>query len=86
VITTSFETGRVLNDMKIAKVIPIYKSADKTLLKTYRPISLLPAFSKVLEKLMYTKITSFLNANDLFLSTSMGSGKITQLFIQFSIY
>ena len=49
VINTSFETGRVPNDMKIAKVIPIYKSADKTLLKNYRPISLLPAFSKVIE-------------------------------------
>ena len=51
VINTSLETGRVPNDMKIAKVIPIYKSADKTLLKT----------------------------TDLL-------GKITQLFIQFSIY
>ena len=58
--------------MKIAKVIPIYKSADKTLLKTYRPISLLPAFSKVLEKLMYTKITSFLNANNVFCKHQYG--------------
>jgi len=49
VINTSFEPGRLPNDMKIAKVILIYKSADKTLLKNYRPISLLPAFSKVLE-------------------------------------
>jgi len=55
VINTSFETGRVPNDMKIAKVLPIDKSADKTLLKNYRPISLLPAFSKVIEKLLYKK-------------------------------
>jgi hypothetical protein len=55
VINTSFETGIVPKDMKIAKVIPIYKSSDKTLLKNYRPISLLPAFSKVIEKLMYKK-------------------------------
>jgi len=34
VINTSFETGIVPNDLKIAKVIPIYKSSDKTLLKT----------------------------------------------------
>ena len=67
VINTSFETGRVPNDMKITKVIPIYKSVDKTLLKNYRSISLLPAFSKVIENSCIKKITSFLNANNLFI-------------------
>jgi len=39
--------------MKIANVIPIYKSAIETILKkNYRPISLLPAFSKVIEQFM----------------------------------
>jgi retron-type reverse transcriptase len=46
--------------MKIAKVIPIYKASDPSLLKNYRPISLLPAFSKLLEKIMYDKLMSFL--------------------------
>jgi hypothetical protein len=72
VINTSFETGIVPKDMKIAKVIPIYKSSDKTLLKNYRPISLLPAFSKVIEKLMYKKITSFMNTNNLFFKHQYG--------------
>jgi len=67
VINISFETGRVPNNLKIAKFIPIYKSADKTLLKNYRPICLLPAFSKVIEKL-----TSFLNANNLFFKHQYG--------------
>ena len=74
VIYTSFETGRVPKNMKITKVIPIYKSADKILLNNYRPISLLPAFSKVIEKLIYKKITSFLNANNVFFKHQYGFG------------
>ena len=50
IINKSFETGIVPKDMKIAKVIPIYKSSDQTLIKNYRPISLLPVFSKIIEK------------------------------------
>ena len=46
--------------MKIAKVIPIFKSSDRN----YRPISLLTSFSKLLEKLMYDNIISFLLLNN----------------------
>ena len=46
VINTSFETGRVSNDMKIEKVIPIFKFADKILLKNCRPL----AYSQYLVK------------------------------------
>ena len=50
--------------MKIAKVIPIFKSGTKTDVTNYRPISLLPQFSKILEKLFLTRINSFLIANN----------------------
>ncbi len=65
IINRSIDTGIVPKLMKIAKVIPIHKASDQTLLKNYRPISLLPVFSKLLERLMYNKVTSFLNSNDL---------------------
>ena len=45
--------------MKIAKVIPMFKSGAKTEVTNYRPISLLPQFSKKLEKLFLTRINSF---------------------------
>ena len=42
------------------KVIPIYKSSDQSLLQNYRPVSLLRAISKILEKIMYKTLLSFL--------------------------
>jgi len=53
VINKSFVTGIAPQDLKIAKVVPIYKFPDKRLLQDYRPVSLLPANSKILEKIMY---------------------------------
>jgi hypothetical protein len=64
VINRSFDTGIVPHEMKIAKIIPIYKSSDPSLLKNYRPVSLLTAFSKLIEKLMFNKLTSFLNSTN----------------------
>ena len=45
--------------MKHAKVTPIYKTDDKLLVNNYRPISILPVFSKILEKLMHKRLMSF---------------------------
>ncbi len=72
IINKSFETGIVPKDIKIAKVVPVHKSSDQALLKNYRPISLLPAFSKVIEKLMFNKIISFFNSNSLFYKHQYG--------------
>ena len=50
--------------MKIAKVIPIFKSGEKSLIESYRPISLLPVFSTIIEKLVKTRILSFISRHD----------------------
>ncbi|XP_024116978.1 uncharacterized protein LOC112138628 [Oryzias melastigma] len=57
----SLQTGRFPNQMKMAKVIPIYKSGDKHLFTNYRPISLLPQFSKILEKIFNDKLAKFID-------------------------
>ena len=52
---------------KIAKVIPLFKKGgDKDSLDSYRPISLLPALGKLLEKLISVRVVRFFDAYDLF--------------------
>lgn len=60
IINQSLATGIVPKEMKIAKVIPIHKSSDPSILKNYRPVSLLPVFSKLLERIVYDKLMKFL--------------------------
>ena len=50
IFNRSLITGIFPNDMKTAKVIPVFKSGDRLQFSNYRPISLLPQFSKILEK------------------------------------
>ena len=56
----SFDKGIVPSQLKIAKVIPIFKNGDRCNMDNYRPISLLSCFSKILEKIVATRLTSFL--------------------------
>jgi len=72
VVNRSFDTGIIPKQMKIAKVIIIHKSSDHSLLDNHRPISLLPAFPKLIEKLMYNKISSFFIAKNLFYKHQYG--------------
>ncbi len=51
---------------KLAQVIPLYKGGDKENLNSYRPISLLPALGKLLEKIVSSRTVSFFEENDLF--------------------
>ena len=54
IINLSFSQGKIPDSLKIAKVVHIYKKGDYSLLSNYRPISILPAFSKIL-LLVYLK-------------------------------
>ena len=58
--------------LKIAKVIPIHKKDDKTQINNYRPISLLPAISKILEKIVYKRLLSFLTINNIITLSQFG--------------
>jgi len=60
IFNQSFVKGIVPINMKIAKIIPIYKNGKKDVLNNYRPISLLPAFSKLLEKVVEISLVKYL--------------------------
>jgi Reverse transcriptase (RNA-dependent DNA polymerase) len=65
IFNRSLATGIVPSKMKIAKVVPIFKSGDASDLNNYRPISLLCTFSKILEKIVSIRLNNYLNVNKL---------------------
>ena len=67
--------GVVPEDLKIAKIIPIYKSDDKKIISNYRPISVLPAFSKILERLIYKRLLDFINQHGILSQNQYGFRK-----------
>ena len=48
-------------ELKIARVVPLFKAGDKSIFSNYRPISVLPSFSKILEKLVYNRLIDYLS-------------------------
>ena len=68
----SFSTGCVPDKLKIAKVVPVFKKGDPSNPGNYRPISLLSIFDKLLEKLMYSRLYSHLQSNDVLYKYQFG--------------
>jgi len=65
VFNRSLQEGSFPDNMKMAEVNPIFKNNDRHLLANYRPISLLPVVSKILEKIVHKRLYSFLTRNNL---------------------
>ncbi len=64
--------------LKIAKVTPIYMKDDETSFTNYRPISLLPAISKIFEKLYLSKPMNFFRKKNIFILVNMDIEKYIQ--------
>jgi hypothetical protein len=62
IVNISLESGIVPDKLKIAKVIPLFKSGERKIISNYRPVSILPVFSKILEKAVYCRIINCLDA------------------------
>ena len=71
-INQMLNTGTFPDKLKIAKVIPIFKKGDPSLFENYRPISLLPAISKVLEKIIALQLSSSFEKNKLLFDNQYG--------------
>ena len=72
IFNKSLELAKFPDKLKIAQIYPIYKSDDKLLANNYRPISILPTFSKNFERLMYNRLLDFLNKHDVFAQNQYG--------------
>ena len=66
------ESGIFPTKWKMAIAVPIHKEDDKQNVKNYRPVSLLPIFSKIFERLIFNEMYSFFIENDLISSNQPG--------------
>ena len=67
ILNQSIVTGTVPKNLQTAKVVPVYKSGNTKFFNNYRPISFLPAISKIMKKIVCNRLMVFLeNYNILF--------------------
>ena len=75
IINQSLKSGIFPNQLKIAKVTPIYKKDDKKIITNYRPISVLPVVSKVFETVIHEQLSDYFLSNNLFSAQQYGFRK-----------
>lgn len=61
ILNLTLETGIFPDDLKKGLVKPLHKKGSKSDMNNYRPIALLPNFSKIFERVLYNRIMSFIN-------------------------
>jgi hypothetical protein len=66
------QTGIFPDRLKFYEVKPLYKKGNKSELSNYRPISLLPTFYKITEKIIYKRLYLHLNNNNILVSQQFG--------------
>ena len=81
IVNMSLQTGEVPEDFKIAKITPLFKSGSPKETDNYRPISVLPIMSKILEKIVHNQLMRYLDENKLLSSKQFGfrPGRSTEL-------
>ena len=72
IINQSINSGIFPDNLKIARVNPILKKGDKSLMENYRPISILPALSKIFEKVLHSQLHEYFENNNLYFSSQYG--------------
>ena len=75
VINTSLKTSIIPSDFKLGTITPIHKSGSKQEMDNYRPITVLPVCSKILEKCIHKQLLAFLEEHNLLSCTQFGYRK-----------
>ena len=71
-VNLSLSTGSVPDEWKKARVVPPYKSGGRENMDNYRPISILPVLSKILEKAVNSQLQQYLKTFDILSPTQSG--------------
>jgi hypothetical protein len=72
IINLSLRSGQVPTDWKVAQVVPLHKSGSTTDTNNYRPISILPIVSKILERAVHYQLMDYLERNNLLSENQFG--------------
>ena len=72
IINQSLYCGIFPDNLKLAKVIPIFKKGNIQIFDNYRPISILSAISKIFKRIIYEQLYEHFILNDLFYSSQYG--------------
>ena len=70
-----FQCGIFPFKLKIANAVPIFKSIDEMVFSNYRPVSVLPVFSKLLERRVYNRVIAYITNNKLLYGYQFGFQK-----------
>ena len=72
IINQCFESGIFPSQLKLARVKSLFKKGDKHDPNNYRPISILPAISKIFEKIMHKQLIEHFESNSLLFGSQYG--------------
>ena len=72
IINQSLTSGIYPDKFKISKVTPLHKKDDRTAISNYRPISLLPTMSKIIERMIHSQLYAYFNENNLITEQQYG--------------
>ena len=73
IVNLSIASGEFPVQWKLAKVVPLLKKGDPLIPKNYRPVALLPIFSKILERAVFQQLVKYLDSNNLLSPDHHGS-------------
>jgi hypothetical protein len=72
ILNLSLNNGYFPDPLKLAQVTPVFKSGNKQHIGNYRPVSVLPLFSKIFERVMYCRLLSFLTKHNILYDYQFG--------------
>ena len=74
-VNLSLSQGVFPKELKIARVVPLYKSGDVSAISNYRPVSILSTFSKLFEKIMHSRLIEYIDSHNILNNAQFGFRK-----------